>query len=333
MSDSARNSEDGISAGISTGDVGKPAGNNIESNRSRIQAPSEVVAEGRIKANNASRTSGPSESSMNKKESKAKAVSYTQEDCDALEKHRHIPLLRVTGRQQEELHDVFYRKYAERKTKYMNRWELLIHAHFPEEGKIANPSMEPPTRSTTPGPVENSFAGGFIPIHQPQQRGSEVRHSVEPIRYGVDESYAQNKYVPTTEDVLDMYNQVKRNREKVLTDETLSGSSRASPRPETLSPSLGKRNRGESPIRGHIITSIAASDFTPMDEKITPEMATNFERQDGRLPTGITVSKCVVDYVFTSLDTHLRTDREQVFIAKGDLDNWRNIVTLVLFQR
>ena len=155
---------------------------------------------------------------MDKKESKAKAVSYTQEDCHALEKLRHIPLLQVTGRQREELHDVFYRKYAERNTKYMNRWELLIHAHFTEEGKIANPSMEPPTRSTTPGPVENSFAGGFTPIHQPQQRGSEVRHSVEPIRYGVDESYAQNKYVPTTEDVLDMYNQVKRNREKVLTD-------------------------------------------------------------------------------------------------------------------
>ena len=36
MSDSEKNSEDGLSAGISVGDVGKPAGNNIENNRSGI---------------------------------------------------------------------------------------------------------------------------------------------------------------------------------------------------------------------------------------------------------------------------------------------------------
>ena len=34
MSDSGKNSEDGLSAGISVGDVSKPAGNNIENNRS-----------------------------------------------------------------------------------------------------------------------------------------------------------------------------------------------------------------------------------------------------------------------------------------------------------
>ena len=34
MSESGKNIEDGISAGISVGDVGKPAGNNIENNRS-----------------------------------------------------------------------------------------------------------------------------------------------------------------------------------------------------------------------------------------------------------------------------------------------------------
>ena len=98
----------------------------------------------------------------------------------------------------------------------------------------------------------------------------------------------------------------KRDREDRSSEEAQPRISRASPRPETLSPSLGKRTRVESPTRGHIITSVAASDFTPMDDDITPEMATNFERQVGRLPTGMTVANCVVGKAYTSLDTRLR---------------------------
>ena len=70
-----------------------------------------------------------------------------------------------------------------------------------------------------------------------------------------------------------------------------------------------------------------------MDEDITPEMATNFERQVGRLPTGMTVANCVVGKAYQSLDTRLRTDRDQDFIAKEYLGNWRSIVTLTTLSR
>ena len=67
MSESGRNSEDGISAGISVGDVGKPAGNNIENNRSDTTStasgtggnPINISVEegkGKPKATNAMRT-------------------------------------------------------------------------------------------------------------------------------------------------------------------------------------------------------------------------------------------------------------------------------------
>ena len=70
MSDAGRNSEDGISAGNSIGDVGKPARNNIENNRSDTHSMSEdtfgnpintSIADGkrRTKADNATRSSAP----------------------------------------------------------------------------------------------------------------------------------------------------------------------------------------------------------------------------------------------------------------------------------
>ena len=52
MSDSTKSSEDGISARISDGDVGKFAGNNIASSRSGIRATDEVVAEETTKPSN-----------------------------------------------------------------------------------------------------------------------------------------------------------------------------------------------------------------------------------------------------------------------------------------
>ena len=48
---------------------------------------------------------------------------------------------------------------------------------------------------------------------------------------------------------------------------------------------------------------------------------------------GTTVANCVVGKAFTSLDTRLRTDRDQDFIKKVDLDNWKNIVSLDTLSR
>ena len=332
MSDSTKSSEDGISARISDGDVGKFAGNNIASSRSGIRATDEVVAEETTKPSNMTRTSEPSGSSMHRKEPRAKVVTYSQEDSDALEELSKVPLKLLTGRQQESLNGAFYRKYSDKNVTYMNRTERLIHAHFEticKEEDFTELSLEPPVRSTTPGWTEDSFSKGFTPIHQPQRKGSEGRQSLE----RSNESVTTVKYVPTTKDVLDTFDQVKRRREGFLSTESFSGSDRASPRPETHSPLLGKRTRVESPTRGHIITSVAASDFKPLDDEITPEMAINFERQVGRLPTGTTVANCVVGKAFTSLDTRLRTDRDQDFIKKADLDNWKNVVSLDTLSR
>ena len=99
MSDAGESSEEDITAEPSTGDVGKPAGNNIESNRSGIQTTSQVV-ELKTKASHASRTSGAS--------TKTTVEIFPQEDFGLLEELRQIPLERLTGRQLEELHGVFY---------------------------------------------------------------------------------------------------------------------------------------------------------------------------------------------------------------------------------
>ena len=356
MSDSGRNSEDGTSAGNSVGDVGKPAGNDIESNRSGMQTTTEEIIEGRGKTTSSSRTSTlltttmektsrPSGSSMERnpslpgpsterKTSKAKVAAFSQEDFDTLEELRAIPFGRLTGRQQEDLHGTFYRKHSERNTKYMNCWETQIHMYFETlaDGKdITQSVFDTSTRNATSGLVGDSFHGGFTPIQQTQRYSGDTRG--EPIRYAGEESIAPTKYIPTTKDVLMAYDRVKRDREDRSSDETHSRSSRASPRPETLSPAVGKRTRVESPTRGHIITSVAASDFTPMDDDITPEMATNFERQVGRLPTGMTVANCVVGKAYTSLNTRLRTDRDQDFIEREYLGTWRSMVTLNTLSR
>ena len=68
MSDSGRNSKGGISAEISFGDVGKPAGNNIENNRldTRSAIGGNLIntsvedGKGKKKANNATRISATS---------------------------------------------------------------------------------------------------------------------------------------------------------------------------------------------------------------------------------------------------------------------------------
>ena len=47
----------------------------------------------------------------------------------------------------------------------------------------------------------------------------------------------------------------------------------------------------------------------------------------------MTVANCVVGKAYTSLDTRLRTDRDQDFIAKEYLGNWRSMVTLTTLSR
>ena len=332
MSDAGRNSEDGISAGNSIGDVGKPARNNIENNRSDTHSMSEdtfgnpintSIADGkrRTKADNATRSSAPLGTSTAKASGVVEST-FSQDDFATLERLRNIPLERLTGSQQEELHNVFYKKHAERNIRYMNRkWERPLHAYFESLIEVEEDTL-----------VESSFLGGFTPIHHPPQRESDAQIR-ESTRHGLEETVTTTRYIPTTRDVLDMYDKVKRDRDRTLTDETLSRSSRASSRPETNSPAFGKRLRGDSPLRGQIITSVAASDFTAMEDEITPEMATNFERRVGRLPTGTTVTDCVVGKAFTSLDTRLRTDRDQDFVDSAYFDDWRTIISLNTLSR
>ena len=149
-------------------------------------------------------------------------------------------------------------------------------------------------------------------------------------RHGLphQDSVALIRYIPSRRDMLDMLDKAKRDRDRNLLDETVSGSSRTSSRPETISPALGKRHRGDSPHRGQIITSVAASDFKAMEYEITPEMATAFERQVGRLPTRTTVADCVVGQAYTSLDTRLRTDRDQDFVDPSYINTWKTIISL-----
>ena len=332
MSDAGRNSEDGISAGNSTGDVGKPARNNIENNRSDTHSMSEdtfgnpinaSIADGKrkAKADNATRISTQLGASMAKSSGVVEST-FSQDDFDTLERLRNIPLERLTGSQQEELHNVFYKKHAERNIRYMNRkWERPLHAYFESLIEVEEDTF-----------VESSFLGGFTPIHHPSQKDSDAQ-VMSTTRYGLEEPVTTTRYIPTTRDVLDMYDKVKRDRDRTLSDETFSRNSRASSRPETSSPALGKRHRGDSPLRGQIITSVAASDFTAMEDEITPEMATNFERRVGRLPTGTTVTDCVVGKAFTSLDTRLRTDRDQDFVDSTDFDDWRTLISLNTLSR
>ena len=214
MSDCGRNSEDGISAGTSIGNVGKPAGNNVGNNRSDISSAnadiggdlpntSVGVGKGKLKASNASRISGVSESSIERKAMKMPTASFSQEDAELLEELTQIPLERLTGRQQEALHGVFYRKHAEKNKRYMLKAELVIHTYFeslPEEEDL----LEHPARSKTPGLGESSSSEGFTPIYQPQQHELKARQVVEPIRFGLEEPVSTTRYVPTTRDVLDM---------------------------------------------------------------------------------------------------------------------------------
>ena len=61
---SAESSEDGISARISDGDVGKPAGNDIESNRSGLKSTDEMVVDDTTKSTTTARITGLSTSSL-----------------------------------------------------------------------------------------------------------------------------------------------------------------------------------------------------------------------------------------------------------------------------
>ena len=109
---------------------------------------------------------------------------FPQEDFELLEELRQIPLERLTGRQREDLHGVFYKKHATQNMKYMIGWEIRIHTHFESlrgEETRAELNREVTRRSFTPGPAENSFSGGFTPISQPLQRDSEGRRMPEAV--------------------------------------------------------------------------------------------------------------------------------------------------------
>ena len=194
-------------------------------------------------------------------------------------------------------------------------------------------SLDVLARTAISKPMENSFAGGFTPIQRSQQRSPEVRQTVDTRRHDLEDSVAPIRYIPSTRDMLDMLDKAKRERDRNLLDETASGSSRTSSRPETISPALGKRHRGDSPHRGQIITSVAASDFKAMEYEITPEMATAFERQVGRLPTGTTVADCVVGQAYTSLDTRLRMDRDQDLVDPSYINTWKTVISLDTLSR
>ena len=71
-----------------------------------------------------------------------------------MEKLRNIPLERLTGRQQDELHQIFYKKHAERDIRYMNtRWERPIHMFFESLTNVeeaTQSSLDVPARTTIP---------------------------------------------------------------------------------------------------------------------------------------------------------------------------------------
>ena len=174
MSESEKDSEDGISAGNSVGDVGKPAGNNIENNRSDTTStasgtggnPINISVEegkGKPKATNAVRTLPTAGASTSKAKTPLDSEStFSQDDFERLEKLRNIPLERLTGRQQDELHQVFYKKHAERDIRYMNtRWERPIHMYFESLTNVeeaTQSSLDVLARTAISKPMENSFA-------------------------------------------------------------------------------------------------------------------------------------------------------------------------------
>ena len=70
-----------------------------------------------------------------------------------------------------------------------------------------------------------------------------------------------------------------------------------------------------------------------MEYEITREMATAFERQVGRLPTGTTAADCVVGQAYTSLDTRLRMDRDQDLVDPSYINTWKTIISLDTLSR
>ena len=335
MSESARNSEDGTIAGISVGDVGKLAGSNIESNRS-VSRSNEQSTEASNEVSNTSRTIGTSAPPAGRRESKVRATTFSQEDFELLANFNDLlntqQIAQLTGGQLEQLYEVFYRKHPERKRQYMLPSEVTIHAFFElmnMGAEVAQPSVDRTTRNSTRGGDDSRLSLGFTPIQHTHQGELSERPALESFRCATEESSAniKSRYTPTTKEVLTLYDGLRQNS-NIPMEESHLGRNRASPRPETFSPALGKRNRADSPNRGHIITSVAASDFTLMEGEITPEMATNFERQVGRLPGGIKVIDCVAGSALVSLETRLKTDRDQNFVAREDMKSWKEHITL-----
>ena len=82
------------------------------------------------------------------------------------------PTPQLTGRQWEDLHNVFYRKHPDRNTRFMDQREMHVHIKLDamEESHRQLPRRNDLYRMSTPTILEGPFTSGFTPILQPQHR-------------------------------------------------------------------------------------------------------------------------------------------------------------------
>ena len=79
-------------------------------------------------------------------------VEFSRQDSQQLALLLDIPTPQLTGRQWEDLHNVFYRKHPDRNTRFMDQREMHVHIKLDamEESHRQLPQRNDPYRMSTP---------------------------------------------------------------------------------------------------------------------------------------------------------------------------------------
>lgn len=102
---------------------------------------------------------------------------FSLQEAQHLGRLLEVPILQPTGRQWEDLHGVYYKKHADKLTRYMSAKELVVHLRFEEmEEASKKPSSDNVVflRAMTPIAIDTPFGADSTPIQQQQRGGLEV---------------------------------------------------------------------------------------------------------------------------------------------------------------
>ena len=220
------------------------------------------------------------------------------------------------------------------------RYEVMINAsrETPRRQETREMNDVSFTFDRSPSPILQRNES-FQAKEQPSNRLWETSEAVAgpskptpaPIRY-MSEGYvppARATYMPTTADILQAHDRTQYAHDNEEVEFLPYPASRKS---APVAVAQTKRQRPlspmtEGPARPHIVQSISASDYSPLEGDITPEMAITFERQVQRMPHGITAADAIVGRARNNLHTRLMADRNQRFVAPEIAEDWWNYVT------